>query len=343
MTARNILALGAMSLLVLGTGSALAQQKTLTISVYGIAQDAYKAALYDPFEAQCGCKVVVESGTASERLAKLEVNASAPAVDVIAFSDANALEAANKGLLAPIDPAKVPNLADIYDFAKDPLGNKMGVGYTFYGTSIVYRSDLVKIESWLDLFKPELAGQVALPNITGTQGPITLFMLQKAIGKDDPKFADAIDLVAEHKNDVVTFYNSGSQLTQLLQQEEVIASVTGRFSWPSLMKLDMPIAWAAPKEGQTGGMNVLALVKGAKDPELAHQFINYWLSAEVQQKLAEGLVDSPVNTKVTLPEDKAEGLTYGAESAKAINFLPPAQQLENRDAWLSGWNSKVAN
>lgn len=343
MTARTLLALGAAGLLALGTGSAFAQEKTLTISVYGIAQDAYKAALYDPFEAQCGCKVVVESGTASERLAKLDVNRSAPAVDVIAFSDANALEAANKDLLAPIDPAKLPNLGEIYDFARDPLGNQMGVGYTFYGTSIIYRSDLVKIDSWLDLFKPELAGQVALPNITGTQGPITLFMLQKALGKDDPTFADAIDLVAKHKGDVVTFYNSGSQLTQLLQQEEIVASVTGRFTWPSLLKLGMPIAWATPKEGQTGGMNVLSLVKGAKDPELAHQFINYWLSAEVQQKLADGLVDSPVNTKVTVSDDKAERLTYGEEATKAINFLPPAQQLENRDAWLKGWNAKVAN
>ncbi|MBS9720223.1 ABC transporter substrate-binding protein [Tianweitania sp. BSSL-BM11] len=342
MTARILLAFSALSL-VLGANTASAQDKTLTISVYGIAQDAYKAALYDPFEAKCGCKIVVESGTASERLAKLEVNAAAPTVDVIAFSDANALEAANKDLLAPIDTAKVPNLGEIYDFAKDPLGNGMGVGYTFYGTSIVYRSDLVKIDSWLDLFKPELAGQIALPNITGTQGPITLFMLQKAIGKEDPTFSDAIDLVAEHKDDVVTFYNSGSQLIQLLQQEEVVASVTGRFTWPSLMKLGMPVAWATPKEGQTGGMNVLSIVKGAKDPELAQQFIDYWLSAEVQQKLADGLVDSPVNTKVTLPDDKAEMLTYGADSAESINFLPPAQQLENRDAWLQNWNSKVAN
>ncbi|MEI4488161.1 polyamine ABC transporter substrate-binding protein [Frigidibacter sp. MR17.14] len=333
----------AASLLALAAASpALAQDKTLTISVYGIAQDAYDVALYKPFEAKCGCKLVIETGNSSERLAKLEANAAAPVVDVIAFSDANALDAAKKGLLAPLDPAAIPSLGQIYDFAKDPVGDNMAVGYTFYGTSIVYRSDVVKIESWLDLFKPELAGQVALPNITTTQGPITLFMLEKALGKDDPDFADAIDLVAEHKGDIVTFYERGSQIPQLLQQEEIMAAVVGRFGWANIAKLGLPVEWAKPKEGQTGGMNVLAMVKGAKDPALAQEFIDYWLSAEVQQKLAEGLVDSPVNTSVKVDDVIAEGLTYGADTAAAIHFLPAEQQLTNREAWLAGWNAKVA-
>ncbi|MEI4472817.1 polyamine ABC transporter substrate-binding protein [Frigidibacter sp. MR17.24] len=333
----------AASLIALAAASpALAQDKTLTISVYGIAQDAYKEALYAPFEAKCGCTLVVETGNSSERLAKLEANAAAPVVDVIAFSDANALEAANKGLLAPIDPAAVPNMAGIYDFAKDPIGGHMAVGYTFYGTSIVYRSDEVTIESWLDLFKPELAGYVALPNITTTQGPITLYMLEKALGKDDPGFADALDLVAAHKGDIVTFYERGSQIPQLLQQEEILAAVVGRFGWANIAKLGMPVAWATPKEGQTGGMNVLAMTKGAKDPALAQQFIDYWLSAEVQQTLAEGLVDSPVNTAVEVSDEVAEGLTYGPETAAAIHFLPAADQIAHRDAWLEGWNAKVA-
>lgn len=328
--------------LVLAAGAALAQDKTLTISVYGIAQDAYAEALYKPFEAMCGCKLVVESGNSAERLAKLEANAAAPTIDVIAFSDANALEAANKGLIVPIDAAKVPNVANIYEFARDPLGNGTAIGYTFYGTSIVYRTDKVTIDSWLDLFSPDLQGLVALPNISTTQGPITLMMLEKAAGGTDPGFGTAIDLIAKHKGDIVTFYERGSQIPQLLQQEEIVAAVAGRFGWPAIAKLGMPVAWAMPKEGQTGGMNVLALVKGAKDDALALQFIDYWLSAEVQEKLALGLVDSPVNTGVTVPAEIADSLTFGPDMANAITFLPPAQQVENREAWLAGWNAKIA-
>lgn len=70
-----------------------------------------------------------------------------------------------------------------------------------------------------------------------------------------------------------------------MQQEEILAAVVGRFGWPGIKKINMPIAWATPKEGQTGGMNVLALAKGAKQSDLALKFIDYWLSAEVQQKI----------------------------------------------------------
>lgn len=333
------LTLAALALL---PGAALAQTPTLTISVYGIAQDEYAAALYKPFEAQCGCKLVVETGNSSERAAKLEANAAKPVIDVIALSDTDALQAARKGLLQPLDPGAIPNIAQLYDFARDPIGDGMAVGYTFYGTSIVYRSDVVTVDSWLDLFSDELKGQVALPNITTTQGPITLFMLERALGSDDPTLAKAIALVGEHKNDIVTFYEKGSQIPQLLQQEEILAAPVGRFGWANLRKIDMPIAWAAPEEGQTGGMNVLAMVAGSAQPELAAQFINYWLSTEVQQALAMALVDSPVNTSVDVPEDIAESLTFGPETAAAIHFLPPAVQIEHREGWLADWNAQVA-
>ncbi|MFX6170876.1 hypothetical protein ABTF49_18425, partial [Acinetobacter baumannii] len=87
-------------------------------------------------------------------------------------------------------------------------------------------------------------------------------MLGKAIGKDTPDLAGAIEAVGEKKDDIVTFYVKSSQLVQLMQQEEIWAAPIGRFSWAPFTKLDLPLAWATPKEGQTGGMNVLVVPKG---------------------------------------------------------------------------------
>ncbi|MFT4012232.1 MAG: ABC transporter substrate-binding protein [Paracoccus sp. (in: a-proteobacteria)] len=333
------------SLLALAASAASvqAQEKSLTISVYGVSQDTYKEALYAPFEQKCGCKLVIEMGNSSERLAKLEANAAKPVVDVIAFSDANALEAADRGLIQPLDPAALASLPDLYDFARDPVGGNMAVGYTFYGTSIVYDSEVIDgVESWLDLLGDKLKGQVALPNVSTTQGPLTLYMIETALGSDDPNFGKAIDLVAEHRDDIVTFYEKGGQIPQLMQQGEIAASVIGRFGWANLAKTVPGARWASPKEGQAGGMNVLSVVKGTKDAALAQQFIDYWISTEVQQKLAEAQVDSPVNQKVQVAADVAEGLTYGPEMAASIRFLPARDMLQNRDAWLNAWNAKVA-
>ncbi|AIC28761.1 spermidine/putrescine ABC transporter substrate-binding protein [Rhizobium etli bv. mimosae str. IE4771] len=321
--------------------SAAAAERTLTISVYAFAQDDFKALVYEPFEAQCGCKLVVETGNSVERLAKMEANKASPVVDLAAVSMADALAAARAGLIDKVDSAKLSNFGKLYDIAKDPNGDGMSVGYTFYATSIAYRSDKMKIDSWADLLKPEYVGHVAFPNVTTNQGPPALYMLGLALGKDTPDLKGPIEALGEKKDDIVTFYEKSSQLVQLMQQEEIWAAPIGRFSWAGFTKLDVPVAWATPKEGQTGGMNVLVVTKGSKNQDLALQFIDFWLSTETQTKLAEKLIDSPANREVKLSEAAANNLTYGEDTAKSLKLIPSAVALDNRAGWLKTWNDKV--
>ncbi len=320
---------------------AVAQDRTLTVSVYAFAQDDFKTLVYDPFEKQCGCKLVVETGNSVERLAKMEANKANPVVDMAVVSMADALSASRKGLVEKIDPSKLTNFGKLYDLAKDPNGDGMSVGYTFYATSIAYRSDKMKIESWADLLKPEYVGHVAFPNVTTNQGPPALYMLGLALGKDTPDLKGPIEAVGEKKDDIVTFYEKSSQLIQLMQQEEIWAAPIGRFSWAGFTKLDLPVAWATPKEGQTGGMNVMVVTKGSKNQDLALQFMDFWLSTDIQTKLAEKLIDSPANKDVKVSEAAANNLTYGEDTAKSLKLIPSAAALDNRDAWLREWNDKV--
>jgi len=128
---------------------------------------------------------------------------------------------------------------------------------------------------------------------------------------------------------------------QLMQQEEIWAAPIGRFSWAGFTKLDVPVAWATPKEGQTGGLNVMVVTRGSKNRDLALQFMDFWLSTEIQTKLAEKLVDSPANKEVKLSEAAANNLTYGEETAKSLRLIPSAAALDNRATWLKEWNEKV--
>lgn len=331
----------AASVLALVAGQASAEDKTLTISVYAFAQDEFKELVYTPFEQKCGCKLVVETGNSVERLAKMEANKANPVVDMAVVSMADALQASRSGLIDKIDSAKLSNFNKLYDIAKDPNGDGMSVGYTFYATSIVYRTDKMKIESWADLLKPENVSHVAFPNVTTNQGPPALFMLGKALGKETPDLKDAIAAVGEKKDDIVTFYVKSSQLVQLMQQEEIWAAPIGRFSWAPFAKLGLPLAWATPKEGQTGGMNVMVLAKGSKNQDLALEFMDFWLSTEVQTKLAEKLIDSPANKEVKVSDAVANNITYGEETVKSLSLIPSAVALDNRDAWLKEWNTKV--
>jgi putative spermidine/putrescine transport system substrate-binding protein len=322
--------------------SAHAEDRTLTISVYALSQDDYNNIVYAPFEQKCGCKLVVETGNSVERLAKMEANKANPVIDMAVISMADALAAARAGIIDKIDTNKLTNYDKLYDIAKDPNGDGMSVGYTFYATSVIYRADKMKIESWTDLLKPEVASHLAFPNISTNQGPPALYMLGKALGKDSPDLKAAIDAIGERKDDIVTFYDKSSQLVQLMKQEEIWAAPIGRFNWAPFTKLGLPIAWATPKEGQTGGMNVMVVPHGSKNRDLALEFMDFWLSTDIQTKLAEKLVDSPANKDVKVSAAVVGNLTYGEDVAKSLQLIPSAVALDNRNAWLREWNARVA-
>ncbi|MEM6635820.1 MAG: extracellular solute-binding protein [Pseudomonadota bacterium] len=324
----------------LGATGAVAQE-TLTISVYSFAQDAYKEALYDPFEEICGCELVIETGNSVERMAKIEANASDPVIDMAVISSHDALSLAQKGLLQSLDTAKLSSFDRLYAAAQDPLGDNMAVGYTFYASSIVYREDLISIESWSDLLGEGLAGNVSLPNITGTQGPLTLMMLDKAAGGDASDFSGTISAIGEHADDIVTFYSRSSELAQLMNQEEVIAAPVGRFAWSRFKSSPLPFAWADPVEGQAGGMNVMIMTANNGNEELAYKLMDYWLSTDVQTRIAEALIDSPANMDVVVSDEVAENLTYGAELINSLNILDPSVIIASRDSWVDQWNSEV--
>ena len=327
--------------LVCALAGAAHADKTLTISVYSFAQDEYKKALYDPFEEMCGCDLIVETGNSVERMAKIEANAADPVIDMAVLSSHDALNLAQKGLIAPINTGALSNFDKLYETAQNPIGDNMAVGYTFYASSIVYRTDLVEIDSWADLLNEDVAGRVALPNITGTQGPLTLMMLDKAAGGSGEDLSGTISAIGEHADDIVTFYSRSSELAQLMNQEEVIAAPVGRFAWSRFKDSGLPFAWAEPKEGQAGGMNVMVMTKDNGNEELATQFMDYWLSSEVQTRIAEALIDSPANKEVTLSDEVAESLTYGADLINALNILPAQSIIDNRETWVEQWNTEV--
>lgn len=150
-------------------------------------------------------------------MSKIEANAADPVIDMAVISSHDALALARKDLLTQLDISQLSSHELLYPAAQDPIGDNMAVGYTFYASSIVYRTDLVEIDSWADLLGEDLAGNVSLPNITGTQGPLTFMMLNKAAGNEGTDYTGVISDIGEHADDIVTFYSRSSELAQLIR------------------------------------------------------------------------------------------------------------------------------
>ena len=154
-------------------------------------------------------------------------------------------------------------------------------------------------------------------------------------------YQEVLAIEVESEGNVLTFYEPTPLPASLFAQDEIYATVIGRWAWPGLLRTKKPLKWATPVEGQTGGLNLLTLVKGSKNAALVHEFINFWLSTEVQTGLARDLVDSPTNKEVRLAPEQAELMTFGQEQVNAIQFLPPDVLLRERAGWVEKWNSKI--
>ncbi len=87
----------------------------------------------------------------------------------------------------------------------------------------------------------------------------------------------------------------------------------------------------------------MLMTKGNGNEELAYQLMDYWLSTEVQTRIAEALIDSPANTEVVVSDDVADNLTYGADLINSLSILDPAAIIESREGWVEQWNNEVIN
>lgn len=334
----------AAALLLLAAGAAQAETRTLVLSTYGLNNDLFKKHVYEPFKAKCGCEIVLETGNAADRLAKLEARKANPNVDVVQITDFLALDASNKGLLETIDFKKLKNLDQVYDFGRDPLRNQQAVAYTVYSVGLVVRTDKpsAAIASWKDLSKPELKGHLMLANISGNQGLAQLFMVDRAWGGVATDMSTGLAKIGEVKAGTVTYYTQTAQMTALFAQDEAWVAPVGRFGWLNLKKTGKPLKWVVPKEGQVGMMNTMSIVKGSKNADLAHQLIDFWLGKDVQTALANDLADSPVNRNVKPTAEAADALTWGKAQIDSLVFMKPDMVARERAGWVTQWNRMIA-
>ena len=344
---RKSILIAAGLVLIMGTslfaGGRAQRGQTLSISHWGFNMDLLERNLIIPFEERYGVRVIVETGNNADRLTRLTARRDNPNVDVVFFAANFAYRAMNEGLLAPYDPSLIPNLERIIPAALDPLGGRYGIGYTITHMGLFHRTDRTgPVTSWRDLFRPELNNQVSIPGINTTFGPGVIYMLSKAFGSGVHDTETGWAMLAELAPRLKTAYNNAAELNSLITQEEVYAAPFSSFAWGQIEATGHPVASVIPVEGLVGTYNVVSIVRGSPNAELAHAFINFVLSHEVQLAQAMDLVDSPVNIDVRLPPEIGSRLTYGEELVSSLFFHDESEVARNTADWLARWNAIFA-
>jgi putative spermidine/putrescine transport system substrate-binding protein len=319
--------------------AAPAFSQTLTISWWGFNGDKLNEFIVQPFQEQCGCELVFETGNSADRLNRVQIRGGA-GVDVIYLPDSFSQIGVEAGLFQPIDRSKIPNIEGIYDLAQAPQG-EFGPAYTMGRVGIVYDSAKVAapITSWNDLWREDLAQSVSLPGITTTAGPMVVMIAGDKAGTSafenaDPAFAELEAI----KANVVKNYNTGSEMINLFSTGEITVSLAQDFALGQLQAAVPTVVWADLEDGAIATLNTVNIPIGAEQVELAHEFINFILDPEVQATLAKNGVDAPVHTAVELTPEEAAQWTYGTEMINGLKRVNYEQMNAAKGEWVDRWN-----
>ncbi|GAA2431525.1 ABC transporter substrate-binding protein [Actinomadura vinacea] len=325
--------------------SAGSDPKKLTVSTFGFGADRFQKTVVEPFEKQTGIDVVVETGANADRLTKLRINRANPAADVVMITDLYAAIGQKQGLFDKVDPAKVPNLAKLYDFAKSKEG--YGPSYTYQLLGMLYRTDRFKQPPAVkDLWGAEHKGKIALPDMSTSAGAPFLQSTAATYGSGPQDSAAAFKKLAELKPNVLKFFNRSTELVSLLERGEVDMAPGLDLFAVDPAKAGKPIGWAPfPKEqGRYVAANTAQIVKGSKNKAGAEKFIDYLLSTDVQTKSAAAVNDKPVNKEAKVPETITKVSGPAASDPAAAGFVSPdlAYLADHNSEWVDQFQREVS-
>ncbi|MEU8381646.1 spermidine/putrescine ABC transporter substrate-binding protein [Streptosporangium sp. NPDC048865] len=235
---------------------------------------------------------VTEHATNEEIMAKLTSGADT-GLDV-AFVSGQYAQALNEaGLLEPLHPELIPNLANLYPEAKElsyDKGNVFSVPYTWGTTGICYRTDLVKTPptSWNDILNPPAEALKKVTMMT-TERWLALPAI-KALGysvntRSDEEIAKVRAKLEEAKPKLLSY--DDTTFGEKLKTGEAVM-VEAWDGWcPTTEK---NIKFVVPKEGSDLWVDTMVVLKSSKNKEAGHAFINYILDPKVHGWAAENIL-----------------------------------------------------
>ena len=333
--------------LLLGAAAAAAQPKDLVVAGWGGAQEAaFRKSIIPRFERENNVRIVYQPGLSSQTLARLVAQRANPQIDVAMGDDQPMSEAGTIGLLIPLDLARLPNAAQVFDLAREPRGLGIGFGINaaglYYDTAVFAKNGWPPLSSVMDLFRPELKRKVTILNLNNGAGLLLFFALNKAMGGTDADFDPGFRKARELSAQVVTFDSFGETPT-LIQQGAAVAGGFVLNRTAVLASQGIPVKFVAPTEGLYAWKLMAGIVKGRPEDHqaLAYKFIDMLLTAEQQEASARLAGFGPMNRTVTLDAATAAAVVYGPDQVAKLVFPDWTVLGPKRAGLIERWNREV--
>ena len=188
-------------------------------------------------------------------------------------------------MLMPLDRAKIPNFRNVapafQDVAFDP-GRKYSMPYTWLVLGLGYRKSKIQgvPNSWKWVFDSDrYKGRIGLLSEAGDLCRLALKYLGKDMNTVNPAdIASVQALLIKQKPNIAVFHEDNGQDLLLSGDIDIVIEYNGDIA--QVMREDKDLDFVVPGEGSQISSDCLCIPKGAPNPELANQFINYLLDAQ---------------------------------------------------------------
>jgi putative spermidine/putrescine transport system substrate-binding protein len=321
------------------------QKEVIFYGFGGTHEKNMRTRVIPPFEKKHGVKVTYVTGTSNSNFAKVRAQKDRPEGDVLWTNDVLHVVGKRLGLFEKIDPARMTNLKDLHDIAKDADG--VGIMQGFQAEGLQYNTKVFKDKgwpapaSWYDLWKPEFKGRVGLYGASGAYMHYFIPFLARLEGGNEKSVDGAFRKLRELAPSALTFVNAPAELDNLVKQGEVWITFNGSSRVYELAATGFPTDFVYPKEGTILFGNWFEVLKGAPNAELAQEFVNYLVGAEAQELFARHVFFGPINRQTKLDAETGRKVPHTAEQLAKLVKLDYVAMNEQLPAWVDRFNKEI--
>jgi putative spermidine/putrescine transport system substrate-binding protein len=274
------------------------QAKELRILAWqGYADDDWIAEFEAAHDAQVS---VVFAQTDDEIWSKMK-GSDGQDFDLFAVNTSELQRYIDAGIAVPHDLAKIPNqqttlpqfrdLSQVRGTMRD--GKVYGIPFAFDSIGLLY--DTTKVDPAPDsmnvLWDPKYRGKVLLYDASAHNFSFTAL----AMGLPDPfnltdeQLQQVKEKLIELQKNALSYYQSADEALQIYQSNDValIFANFGQQQLKLMQEAGAPVRYVIPKEGALAWLDTWALSKGAREPELAEQWIDFVLQERISTALTE--------------------------------------------------------
>jgi spermidine/putrescine transport system substrate-binding protein len=299
------------------------------------------------FEALCGCKVVQDYFSATEEM-MAKLLAGGGDYDVV-IPTQNAVEALIKqGFLLPLDKTKLGNIgnsaAGYMNKAYD-LGNVYSVPYAFTTTLVGYNENKIAElgidpADWSIIFDPavlaKIKGKVTVMDDAEELFGAALKYLGYSINDNNEAHLKEAQAVILKAKPYWAAFNSSSYIKEL-----TVGNIWVAHGYSSDMfqaradaadaDRDFSVNFVLPTQGAVLALDNMVIPKKARDPELAHMFINFMMDPQNAAELT---------TIVGTGNPNAAATPFIDEDILKITAIFPTPELQAKLETVSARNAK---